>query len=86
MSSALPAISDCFGAVAAPDRARGQSHGEHVHGTALRVYDAGIDARQTQWTDPVTQTLLSMICRGELWIDSGATLNSSPAASDAVGQ
>ena len=35
----------------------------HVYGTTLRVYDARIDAWQIQWTDPVTQTYLSMIGR-----------------------
>jgi hypothetical protein len=35
------------------------------YGTTLRVYDPGIDAWQIQWTDPVTQTYLSMIGRKE---------------------
>jgi hypothetical protein len=33
------------------------------YGTTLRVYDPRIDAWQIQWTDPVTQTYLSMIGR-----------------------
>jgi hypothetical protein len=36
-----------------------------VYGTTLRVYDSRIDAWQIQWTDPVTQTYLSMIGRKE---------------------
>ena len=36
-----------------------------VYGTTLRVYDPRIDAWQIQWTDPVTQTYLSMIGRSE---------------------
>jgi hypothetical protein len=32
-------------------------------GTTLRVYDPRIDAWQIQWTDPVTQTYLTMIGR-----------------------
>ena len=35
------------------------------YGTTLRVYDPRIDAWQIQWTDPVTQTYLSMIGRKE---------------------
>ena len=35
------------------------------YGTTLRVYDPRIDAWQIQWTDPVTQSYLSMIGRGE---------------------
>ena len=35
------------------------------HGTTLRVYDPRIDAWHIQWTDPVTQTYLSMIGRKE---------------------
>ena len=35
------------------------------YGTTLRVYDPGIDAWQIQWTDPVTQTFLGMIGRGQ---------------------
>jgi hypothetical protein len=37
----------------------------HVFGTTLRVYDPRIDAWQIQWTDPVTQSYLSMIGRRE---------------------
>jgi hypothetical protein len=33
------------------------------YGTTLRVYDPRIDAWQIQWTDPVTQTYLTMIGR-----------------------
>jgi hypothetical protein len=33
------------------------------YGTTLRVYHSRIDAWQIQWTDPVTQTYLSMIGR-----------------------
>ena len=33
------------------------------YGTTLRTYDPRIDAWQIQWTDPVTQTYLSMIGR-----------------------
>ena len=35
------------------------------YGTTLRVYDPRIDAWQIQWTDPVTQSYLSMIGRKE---------------------
>jgi hypothetical protein len=35
------------------------------YGTTLRVYDPGIDAWQIRWTDPVTQTFLSMIGRAQ---------------------
>jgi hypothetical protein len=35
------------------------------YGTTLRVYDPRIDAWHIQWTDPVTQTYLSMIGRKE---------------------
>jgi hypothetical protein len=35
------------------------------YGTTLRVYDPRIDAWHIQWTDPVTQTFLSMIGRKE---------------------
>jgi hypothetical protein len=35
------------------------------YGTTLRVYDPRIGAWQIQWTDPVTQTYLSMIGRKE---------------------
>jgi hypothetical protein len=37
----------------------------NVYGTTLRVYDPRIDAWQIQWTDPVTQSYLSMIGRRE---------------------
>jgi hypothetical protein len=37
----------------------------NVYGTTLRVYDPRIDAWQIRWTDPVTQTYLSMIGRKE---------------------
>src|SRR4029078_6927583 len=37
----------------------------NVYGTTLRVYDPRIDAWQIQWTDPVTQSYLSMIGRSE---------------------
>lgn len=33
------------------------------YGTTLRTYDPRIDAWQIQWTDPVTQTYLTMIGR-----------------------
>ncbi len=36
-----------------------------VYGTTLRVYDPRIDAWHIQWTDPVTQTYLTMIGRRE---------------------
>jgi hypothetical protein len=35
----------------------------HVYGTTMRVYDPRMDAWQIQWTDPVTQSYLSMIGR-----------------------
>ena len=35
----------------------------NVYGTTLRVYDPRIDAWQIQWTDPVTQTYLTMVGR-----------------------
>jgi hypothetical protein len=35
----------------------------NVYGTTLRVYDPRIDAWHVQWTDPVTQSYLSMIGR-----------------------
>ena len=34
-------------------------------GTTLRIYDLRIDAWQIQWTDPVTQSYLSMVGRKE---------------------
>jgi hypothetical protein len=37
----------------------------NAYGTTLRVYDPRIDAWQVQWTDPVTQSYLSMIGRKE---------------------
>lgn len=37
----------------------------NVYGTTLRVYDPRIDAWQIQWTDPVTQSYLSMVGRKE---------------------
>jgi hypothetical protein len=36
-----------------------------VYGTTLRTYDPRIDAWHIQWTDPVTQTYLSMVGRKE---------------------
>lgn len=35
------------------------------YGTTLRVYDPRIDAWQIQWTDPVTQSYLTMVGRKE---------------------
>jgi hypothetical protein len=35
----------------------------NVYGSTLRVYDPRIDAWQIQWTDPVTQSYLSMVGR-----------------------
>jgi hypothetical protein len=37
----------------------------HSYGTTLRTYDPAIDAWHIQWTDPVTQTYLTMIGRRE---------------------
>lgn len=37
----------------------------NVYGTTLRVYDPRIDAWQIRWTDPVTQTYLTMVGRRE---------------------
>lgn len=49
---------------------RGARHGDAVassnrYGTTLRTYDPRIDAWHIQWTDPVSQTYLSMIGRAE---------------------
>jgi hypothetical protein len=47
---------------------RGQRQGDtaklgNFYGTTLRVYDPKLDAWHVQWTDPVSQTYLSMIGR-----------------------
>jgi len=47
---------------------RGARHGDAVansnrYGTTLRVYDPRMEAWHIQWTDPVSQTYLSMIGR-----------------------
>jgi hypothetical protein len=47
---------------------RGQRQGDaathgNFYGTTLRVYDPKLDAWHVQWTDPVSQTYLSMISR-----------------------
>jgi hypothetical protein len=49
---------------------RGQRAGDAVansnrYGTTLRTYDPRIDAWHIQWTDPVSQTYLTMIDRRE---------------------
>jgi hypothetical protein len=49
---------------------RGQREGDAVansnrYGTTLRVYDPRTDAWHIQWTDPVSQTYLTMIGRRE---------------------
>jgi hypothetical protein len=36
-----------------------------VCGTTLRTYDPSIDAWHIQWTDPVTQSYVSMIGRAQ---------------------
>ena len=46
-----------------PQRQGDAAANVNVHGTTLRVYDPRIDAWQIQWTDPVTQTYLSMVGR-----------------------
>lgn len=38
---------------------------DHAQRTTLRVYDPGIDAWHIRWTDPVSQTYLTMIGRRE---------------------
>ncbi len=46
-------------------RQRDATADSHVYGSTLRVYDPAIDAWHILWTDPVTQTYLSMIGRRE---------------------
>jgi hypothetical protein len=48
-----------------PQRTGDATADVHVFGTTLRVYDPRIDAWQIQWTDPVTQSYLSMVGRKE---------------------
>lgn len=46
-----------------PGRTGDAATNVNSYGTTLRVYDPRIDAWHIQWTDPVTQTYLSMIGR-----------------------
>jgi hypothetical protein len=46
-----------------PGRTGDAAANVNSYGTTLRVYDPRIDAWHIQWTDPVTQTYLSMIGR-----------------------
>ena len=48
-----------------PERSGDAAANVHVCGTTLRVYDPRIDAWRIQWTDPVTQSYLSMVARKE---------------------
>jgi hypothetical protein len=48
-----------------PQRTGDAATNVQVFGTTLRVYDPRIDAWQIRWTDPVTQSYLSMIGRKE---------------------
>lgn len=48
-----------------PQRRGDAAANVQVYGTTLRVYDPAIDAWHVQWTDPVTQTYLTMIGRKE---------------------
>jgi hypothetical protein len=49
---------------------RGERHGDAAensnrYGTTLRVYDPRSDSWQIQWTEPVTQTYLSMVGKAD---------------------
>lgn len=48
-----------------PQRRGDPAANVNVYGTTLRVYDPAIDAWHVQWTDPVTQTYLTMTGRRE---------------------
>jgi hypothetical protein len=64
---------------------RGTRHGDAVangnrYGTTLRVYDPRIDAWHIQWTDPVSQTYLTMVGRkdGDAIVQVGTNAEGQP--------
>ena len=63
-----------------PQRTGDAAANVHVYGTTMRVYDPRIDAWQIQWTDPVTQSYLSMIGRrqGEDIVQLGKDADGQP--------
>ena len=63
-----------------PQRRGDAAANVEVYGTTLRVYDPRIDAWQIQWTDPVTQSYLSMIGRkdGDDIVQLGKSADGNP--------